>query len=123
MHYHHRAKWGIGVFGFMVGALTWAAFGPKIKRRLGRSRAWQELKNEVMEESRRVKDLTQSRYERIVDDVGQKYGKVRNISQNELKDLLSDLKLNWNKIKDAWRSDSNHTPDDFDSSDGQEEVI
>ncbi|HEV8601561.1 MAG TPA: hypothetical protein VGQ87_03125 [Patescibacteria group bacterium] len=97
---------GTNLLAFVGGILVWAAFGPKIKRTLSNSKALQALKAEVDEEVSKIKDITQNRYNEIVDQISDKYGKLKGISKNELQDLIADLKDNWFRIKTAWNRDS-----------------
>jgi len=97
---------GSNLLAFIGGMLVWAAFGPKIKRTLSNSRALQALKAEIDVEVSKIKDITQSRYNEIVDQITDKYGKLKGISNNELQDLIADLKNNWFRIKTAWNRDS-----------------
>lgn len=98
---HIRSTFGAGVFAFIGGMVAWAFFGPKIKQRLNRSTAWNELKAEITDELGKAKDVTQSRYEQVVDEVASRYARLKNISNHELQDLIRDLKMHWSKIKSA----------------------
>jgi hypothetical protein len=111
MYSHSRTSGlGTGLLAFIGGMVVWAMFGQKIKQRLNESTAWRELKLEVDQEVSKVKDITQNRYNQIVDQVSDRYGRLKNISNHELKDLTDDLKKHWNRIQTAWRSGGQNPP-------------
>ncbi|MBX4187517.1 MAG: hypothetical protein KW793_00050 [Candidatus Doudnabacteria bacterium] len=95
---------GIGgaLLGFVGGVVVWALFGDRIKQKVNQSRAYQEMKAEVMDKVSSVKEMSQTRYNQIVDEVSAVYSKAKGIRQNELNDLVSDLKFHWARIKDRW---------------------
>ncbi|HYE21958.1 MAG TPA: hypothetical protein VD998_00020 [Verrucomicrobiae bacterium] len=107
MHSHTQSNpFGSTLLAFLGGMIAWALIGPKVKDRLNRSTAWHELKAEVDQEVSKAKDMTQSKYEQVVDEVSSRYAKVKSISNHELRDLVNDLKTHWYKIRAAWdRSD------------------
>lgn len=96
---------GLGgvLLGMVGGMVVWALFGDKIRQRVNQSRAYQDMKSEVMNRVGSVKGMTQARYNQIVDEVSGMYGKAKGIQQNELNDLVSDLKFHWARIKDRWK--------------------
>ncbi len=95
--------WGGAVLGFVGGMVVWALFGEKIKKKVNESKAYQEMKSQVLDRTNAFRDMTQTRYNQIVDEVSSAYGKAKGISQNELQDMVSDLKFHWARIKDRWK--------------------
>jgi len=85
--YTHKAS--TGVLGFLVGAIVWAMFGDKIKRKF----------HDKLDENPHWRES----YDKMVDDVTENYAKAKGISQNELSDLTNDLKMHFRKIKSAWQ--------------------
>src|SRR3989338_2819536 len=94
--YHRTHSWN-SLAAFVGGAIVWALFGEKIKSRVSESKLWQDMKREVTDEALRIKNLTQDGYNRIVDEVADKYSRVKGISRHELTDLVDDLKVHWDR--------------------------
>ena len=102
-NYVHKSNvLGAGIIAFIVGAAAWAMFGKKITDEIQSNPDLRRLKKQVMNKASQIKDITQEKYDQIVDEVTGTYGRARNISQNELADLGEDLKMHWAKIKNAW---------------------
>ncbi len=95
---------GNSLLAFVGGMVVWALFGDRIKDKVGSNKTFQELRSKVMDQANKVTDMTESRYNQIVDEVSATYSKAKGISQNELQDLIADLKLHWLKIKDRWKN-------------------
>jgi hypothetical protein len=104
-NYVHRSNvLGAGLLAFIAGAAVWAVFGKKIKDTVSHSSEFQDLKKEIYDKASKVSDLTQEKYDSIVDEVSNKYAQAKGISQNELRDLVDDLKWHWKRIKSSWKS-------------------
>jgi hypothetical protein len=105
---------GGAFLGFVGGMVVWAMFGDRIKQRLNENKAYQEMKAQIMDKASSMKDMTESRYNQLVDEVSGMYAKTKGIQQNELNDLVSDLKIHWARIKDRWneppRNNTTGTP-------------
>lgn len=93
---------GVGILAFMAGALAWSVLGKPVREELDENDDFKNLKKLVTKKVLKISDLTQEKYDQIVDEVTDKYGRARDISQNELQDLADDLKVHWNRIKRAW---------------------
>ena len=93
---------GVGLLAFAAGAVAWAVLGNKTVDQVNRNPDFKNLKKKIAKKASEVSDLTQEKYDAIVDEVSQDYAKLRDISKNELIDLVDDLKMHWGKIKDAW---------------------
>lgn len=103
-NYPHRSNiLGAGIFAFIAGAAAWAIFGEKLRNKARQSSDFQDLKREVYDRASEVSDITQDKYNQIVDEVSNKYAQARGISQNELMDLVDDLKWHWKRIKSSWQ--------------------
>lgn len=98
------------ILAFVGGAVAWAIFGPKIKQRMNENQEWQNFKLEVDNRVSEVRDMTREQYDRIVDEVSDKYSKVKGIRQNEMREMANDLKKHWHKIKQAWNAPPPNQP-------------
>jgi uncharacterized membrane-anchored protein YhcB (DUF1043 family) len=115
-NYVHKSNvFGAGIIAFVVGALVGTVFGRKIKDKISQNPDFQDLKKEIYDKASKISDITQDKYNEIVDEVSNKYAQARGISRNELRDLVDDLKWHWKRIKFSW--DNNRYTDDktFDS--------
>ncbi len=101
-HYKENSI-GTGAIAFLGGMVAWALLGPKIKSWLNNNETWNQMKTEVLDQARNVKDMTKEQYEKLIDETSDKYRKVKRIGDNELQDLKSDLLKHWDKIKIAWQ--------------------
>lgn len=102
-NYVHRSNiFGAGLIAFIAGAAVWAIFGRKIKDRVNDSEQFQELKKQVYDKASQITDITQDKYNAVVDEVTDKYAQVKGISRNELRDLVDDLKWHFRRIKSSW---------------------
>jgi hypothetical protein len=95
---------GTGILAFIAGAAIWAIFGNRVKEKVSQSGKYQDLKREVYDKASQVTDITQEKYDAIVDEVSTKYAQAKGISQNELRDLVDDLKWHWKRIKSSWNN-------------------
>lgn len=97
---------GAGLIGAAIGAIAAMLMSPKSgKENRDKMRFWmyrmnKEVKNRVADS----KDVTQDKYNQLVDEVSDRYRKMRFIKENELDDFVSDLKERWERIKDQWQS-------------------
>ena len=95
---------GAGVLAFFAGAIAWAMFGDRVKEKTENSATYRKLRREVYDQAAKISDLTQDKYDEMVDSVTSKYATAKGISQNELRDLTDDLKWHWHRIKSTWKS-------------------
>ncbi|MDD2805732.1 MAG: hypothetical protein PHV33_09265 [Elusimicrobiales bacterium] len=59
-----------------------------------------KMKGEILEKVEKVKKLDKDDYEKIVDEVSERYGKLEKVSATELKRLSAELKKAWGHIKE-----------------------
>ncbi|MBX4204665.1 MAG: hypothetical protein KW788_00575 [Candidatus Doudnabacteria bacterium] len=103
--YVHRSNiLGAGLIAFIAGAVAWALFGRKVSDKIGQNEEFQNLKKQVYDKASQISDLTQDKYDSVVDEVTNKYAQVKGISSNELRDLADDLKWHWRRIKSSWKN-------------------
>jgi len=102
-NYVHKSNVvGAGILAFIAGAAVWALFGKKITDEVSTNPDFKRLKRQVMNKASQIKDISQEKYDQIVEEVTDAYSRARGISQKELADLVTDLKMHWSKIKNAW---------------------
>lgn len=103
-NYVHRNNLiGTGIAAFILGAAAWAFFNESYKGNFSRADMGR-LKRQVYEKASEISDITQDKYNEIVDEVANKYAQAKGISQNELHDLIADLQWHWRRIKSSWQN-------------------
>lgn len=93
--------------GVTLGAASVAAlsayllYGKKgLSRRNGGVRGWMfRMRADVLDEIEQIKDLTQERYNEIVDRVSEKYQRLENVGNREISRLKDDLRQAWFDVK------------------------
>lgn len=63
-----------------------------------------KAKGEVMERMERMKDVSQDKYNAVVDQVMDKYKKVKTVPPEELAQLAKELRGHWNRISSHLKS-------------------
>lgn len=58
-----------------------------------------KMKGEVLEKVEKVKQLDKDDYEKIVDEVAERYGKLEKVGAAELKRLTAEMKKAWEHIR------------------------
>jgi hypothetical protein len=93
---------GIGLATLAAAAAgTYFLYGTKegAKRRK-QIRGWTlRMKGEILEKMENLKDMSEDAYNRIVDQVADKYKKAKNVDAAELAALVGDVKRHWKNIK------------------------
>lgn len=59
-----------------------------------------KMKGEVLEKVEKVKKLDKEDYEKIVDEVAERYGRLEKVGAAEAKRLSAELKKAWGHIKE-----------------------
>lgn len=89
----------IGASLAALAATTYFLFGPKSKKRREHAKAWAiKMKGEVVEKLEAAREITQSAYQEIIDDVAKEYASGKKASQSEIEALAKDLKAHWKSI-------------------------
>lgn len=58
-----------------------------------------EMKKELLERMKELKRLTKEEYERLVDEIGEKYKRVKKVSQREIANVIATMKDAWAHIE------------------------
>jgi gas vesicle protein len=108
-HYHRKDHIVTGLFVLGVGALLGYLFAPKSgKENREDIKNWMNnMAQEVHDKMRSARDMSEERYNSLIDNIAYKYKKMQGIKQDELDDFVSDLKMRWARIQDRW----NNPPD------------
>lgn len=88
--------------GVSVAAATAAAyllFGPDAKKNRKIVRGWAvKMKGDIIEKFEKTKDLTESAYHNIIDQVSAKYAKVQGVDTSEIETIAKDARKHWKTI-------------------------
>lgn len=57
-----------------------------------------DMKSDILKELRKLKEISEDQYNRIVDEVSEKYSNIKEIAEDEIKVIKKDLKNAFNKI-------------------------
>jgi len=94
-----------GFIGALAGLLAGMLIAPKSGKETRKAlKSWSDqMTDDIRERSQHMHDLTQEKYNQIVDAVSHKYRNMQNIKDSEIDDLTADLKKRWERIKDEWK--------------------
>jgi hypothetical protein len=108
MYTHRHGHPGSTLLAFVAGAATALAagayylYGPdgrQHKRTL--DRGMDRLKRELVGRMSEVADITQDKYEDLVDDLLKRYGLAKRLGKDRAARLSTTLKKRWEEMKDA----------------------
>ncbi len=92
----------LGVAAAVVGAYLLYGSKDGAKRR-DNVRSWVlKMKGEVLEKIEDVKEVTEEKYNNIVDEVAAKYKAAQNVDLSELGGVVDELKSHWENIKEQF---------------------
>ncbi len=100
---------GLGTAATLVAAAAAGFFlyGPKGKENRVKLKAWTlKAKADVLEQFEKCQEVTDEKYEHIVDRVTTKYAKLKTVGEEEAAKLNRELKRHWNAIKRAAMEDA-----------------
>lgn len=87
---------GVGLGLAAAAAAVLLATSPKLQKKV---KKWAEdMKGEVVEKIKDMQDLTQEKYNQIIDEVKPKYEKLKDVSAEEINTFVEELKSHWTKI-------------------------
>ena len=105
-----QKKQGMGA-GAMVGigasvaaaiAAGYLLFGPDGKKNRKTIRGWTvKMKGEIIEKLEEAKDVTETTYHAVVDEVAAKYAQVKGVDKEELTALVADIRKHWKAMTAA----------------------
>ena len=91
---------------FIAGAAAAAAagiyylYGPKGKKHQKQVEGWVvQAKGEILEKLENTKELTQEKYEEIVDKAIQHYAQIKKVSKEKAENLAQELREHWKNIE------------------------
>lgn len=88
---------GVGLGLAAVAAAVVLAVSPKLRKKVKR---WAEdMRLEVADRLKKLKDLSQEKYNQIIDEVKPKYEALKDVSSEELNSFAEELKSHWDKIE------------------------
>jgi gas vesicle protein len=95
-------------FGAVLGALAGVLFAPKSGKetREGAKTYYLEMKDQVLEEMGKVKDISRETYEKVVNSVVRGYEDTRKITSREAVEIKQDLKSGYDRMQQlvsGWR--------------------
>lgn len=83
-----------------AAAVGYFLYGPKGAKNRKKIKGWMlKMKGEVLEKVESLKEVNKEAYEKIVDQVGDKYKKLKDISDEEVEALSKKLKSHWSGIQ------------------------
>jgi len=87
---------GVGLGLATAAAAVLLATSPKLRKKVSR---WaDDMKEDVVGRIKDVQELSEEKYNQIIDEVKPKYEKLKDVSTSELNDFVDELKSHWKKI-------------------------
>jgi len=84
------------VTSFVAGAATVLLLSRKKRCKAGQ---WADkMREEVMREAQKTKDLTEEKFNKIVDGIKPQYEAMKDVGAGELSDLIDELRSHWKTI-------------------------
>jgi len=59
------------------------------------------MKADIIKKMKELSDVTKEDYDKIVNEVSEKYAKVSKVSEKEFKNIVKDIKNGWKHIRKA----------------------
>ncbi len=93
-------KVGIGLAALAAAAGAYYFYGSKHSAQHRKQmKGWAiKARGEVVERLEKAKDLTQEGYDKVVDQVMDKYKKVKSINPQDVQALAADMRKHWKNI-------------------------
>lgn len=82
--------------GFAAGIITAFLLSGKLRRKTGK---WAyDMRKEVMNRVQKTKDITQEKYNQIIDEIRPRYEAMKDTGSREMEELIDELKSHWQNI-------------------------
>ena len=100
------AKAAVGLAAMAAAAGAYYFYGSKHATQHRRKmKSWAiKARGEVVEKLEKAQELTQKKYDRVVDEVADKYRRVKNIDPKEVTALAEDMRRHWKNISSQVQS-------------------
>ena len=97
----HKKNTGSGILGFLTGvAATYFFYGTKKgeeKRKEIKGIAL-KAKEEIIERAQMAEDITEEKYQNIVDEVSERYKNIKNVDTSEIEEMAEEMRGHWKSI-------------------------
>ena len=81
---------------FVAGAVAMLLLSRHMRKKTGN---WaDQMRQELMDRVKKTKDITQEKYNQIIDEIRPRYETVKDLSVREIGDFASELKSHWQNI-------------------------
>ncbi|MBP6925643.1 MAG: YtxH domain-containing protein [Candidatus Pacebacteria bacterium] len=82
-----------------MAAAGYMLFGPEGKSNRKKIKGWTlKAKGEILEALEKMSDVTQDKYESVVEKVSKKYAKVKDVTEDEIKKFEKEARKHWKDI-------------------------
>ena len=91
---------GVGLAALAAAAAgAYFLYGKNGAQNRKKVKGWMlKAKGEVLEQMEKMKDVSQDKYNTVVDRVGDKYKNVKNVDPDEVAQMVKELKGHWSSI-------------------------
>lgn len=93
---------GAGITGLVVAATLGAKFlfnTKKGKQSLKHLKSWAfKMKGDVLDKLEKAKEINEEAYNKIVDELGEKYSKIKGMTLDEVTETVKELKSQWKAV-------------------------
>ena len=98
-HHSGQILTGLGLTAIATAG-AYLFYGNDAKKHRKQVKSWaMKLRAETLEKIEKLRAIDKATYERIIDDVAQRYEKIKDVSAEELSQLSHELKGHWKKIQ------------------------
>jgi len=83
-----------------MAAAGYMLFGPEGKSNRKKIKGWTlKAKGEILEALEKMSEVTQDKYESVVEKVSKKYAKVKDVTEDEIKKFEKEARKHWKDIE------------------------
>lgn len=93
----------VGAGVAVASAAAYLLMGPEGKKNRKQIKGWAvKMKGEMIEKLEELQEVTEPVYNKVVDEISEKYAKVKNIDKEDVTEVVGELKKHWKALaKDA----------------------